>query len=82
MPLSNKETYILNTVINAQIKQTTNTSKNKPEQMPYTMNHIALGVSYVTAMQQACDSPGLRLRLEISYYQMLRNSELPTDSHT
>jgi len=50
--------------------------------MPYTMNHIALGVSYVTAMQRACVSPGLSLRLEISYYQMLRKSELPSDSHT
>jgi len=66
MPISNKEAYILNTVFHAQIKQTRNTSKNKPEQMPYTMNHIALAVSYVTAMQRACASPGLSLRLEIS----------------
>jgi len=51
MPNSNKETYILNTVISEQIQQTRNTSKNKPEQMPYTMNHIALEVRYATAMQ-------------------------------
>jgi len=50
--------------------------------MPYTMNHIAVWVSYVTAMQRACASPGLSLSLEISYYQMLRKAELPSDSHT
>ena len=52
MPISNKESYILNTVINAQIKQTRNTSKNKPQQMLYTMNHIALGVSYVSCSEE------------------------------
>jgi len=70
MPISNKETYIVNTVINGQIELTRNTNKNKPEQMPYTVSHIALAVSYVTAMQRACASPGLSFSLEISYYQM------------
>jgi len=50
--------------------------------MPYTMNHIALWVNYVTAMQQPCASPGLSLRLEIGYYQMLCKPELLSDSHT